>query len=82
MAVIGAGPCGLTAAYYLAGLGHAVTVFEALPRAGGMLRYGIPEYRLPNDIIDREIAMIAVPRRRDRDQRPGRVGPGAPGEGV
>jgi NADPH-dependent glutamate synthase beta subunit-like oxidoreductase len=58
-AVIGAGPCGLTAAYYLAGLGHAVTVFEARPKAGGMLRYGIPEYRLPNDILDREIAVIA-----------------------
>ncbi len=58
VAIIGAGPCGLTAAYYLAGLGHAVTVFEKLPRAGGMLRYGIPEYRLPNGIIDREIAMI------------------------
>ncbi len=59
VAIIGAGPCGLTAAYYLAGLGHAVSVFEARPRAGGMLRYGIPEYRLPNDILDREIAMIA-----------------------
>ena len=58
VAIIGAGPCGLTAAYYLAGLGHDVTVFEKLPRAGGMLRYGIPEYRLPNGIIDREIAMI------------------------
>ncbi|MHB9096592.1 MAG: FAD-dependent oxidoreductase [Syntrophales bacterium] len=59
VAVIGAGPCGLTAAYYLAGAGHAVSVFEARHRAGGMLRYGIPEYRLPNDILDREIAMIA-----------------------
>jgi formate dehydrogenase (NADP+) beta subunit len=58
VAVIGAGPCGLTAAYYLAGLGHAVSVFDRLPRAGGMLRYGIPEYRLPNGIVDREIAMI------------------------
>ena len=58
VAVIGSGPCGLTAAYYLAGMGHAVTVFEALPKAGGMLRYGIPEYRLPNDVVDREIAAI------------------------
>jgi NADPH-dependent glutamate synthase beta subunit-like oxidoreductase len=58
VAVIGSGPCGLTAAYYLAGKGHAVTVFEALPRAGGMLRYGIPEYRLPNDVVDREIEAI------------------------
>jgi len=58
VAIIGAGPCGLTAAYYLAGLGHAVDLFEALPQAGGMLRYGIPEYRLPNDILDQEISMI------------------------
>jgi formate dehydrogenase beta subunit len=58
VAVIGAGPCGLTAAYYLAGLGHTVTVFEVLPKAGGMLRYGIPEYRLPNDVVDQEIAAI------------------------
>ncbi|MDD5169859.1 MAG: FAD-dependent oxidoreductase [Syntrophales bacterium] len=58
IAIIGSGPCGLTAAYYLAGLGHGVTVFETLPQAGGMLRYGIPEYRLPNDVVDREIAAI------------------------
>lgn len=58
VAVIGSGPCGLTAAYYLTGKGHKVTVFEAMPGAGGMLRYGIPRYRLPNEIIDREIALI------------------------
>ncbi len=58
VAIIGSGPCGLTAAYYLAGLGHAVTVFERLPQAGGMLRYGIPEYRLPNGVVDREVAAI------------------------
>lgn len=58
VAVIGSGPCGLTAAYYLNALGHSVTVYEALPRPGGMLRYGIPEYRLPEDIVDREIGLI------------------------
>ncbi|MCE5265134.1 MAG: FAD-dependent oxidoreductase [Deltaproteobacteria bacterium] len=58
VAVIGSGPCGLTAAYYLSGQGHRVSVYEALPLAGGMLRYGIPEYRLPDQIVDREIAMI------------------------
>lgn len=58
VAVIGSGPCGLTAAYYLNGRGHEVTVYEALPLPGGMLRYGIPEYRLPEEIVDREIAMI------------------------
>ncbi len=58
VAVIGSGPCGLTAAYYLAELGHSVAIFEKLPKAGGMLRYGIPEYRLPKDIVDREIAFI------------------------
>ncbi len=47
VAIVGAGPGGLTAAYYLAGLGHKVTVYEALPEAGGMLRYAIPGYRLP-----------------------------------
>lgn len=58
VAVIGSGPCGLTAAYYLRGQGHRVTVYEALPLQGGMLRYGIPEYRLPEEVLDREIALI------------------------
>ncbi|MGD9175093.1 MAG: FAD-dependent oxidoreductase, partial [Desulfobacterales bacterium] len=56
--VVGAGPAGLTAAFYLRRKGHAVTVFDAKPAAGGMLRYGIPPYRLPRDILDREIADI------------------------
>ncbi|PIU57518.1 MAG: hypothetical protein COS88_00880, partial [Chloroflexi bacterium CG07_land_8_20_14_0_80_51_10] len=58
VAVIGAGPAGLTAAYYLAKQGHKVTVFEALPEAGGMMRVGIPEYRLPRDILGSEIKEI------------------------
>ncbi len=57
-AIIGSGPCGLTAAYFLALLGHEVTVFETLNRSGGMLRYGIPEYRLPDEIVDADIRLI------------------------
>lgn len=57
-AVIGAGPCGLTAAKDLVSLGYGVTVFEALPVAGGMLRVGVPEYRLPSAIVDREVQDI------------------------
>ncbi len=58
VAVVGAGPAGLTAAYYLAKLGHKVTVFEALPKAGGMMLVGIPEYRLPRNVLDSEIEEI------------------------
>jgi formate dehydrogenase major subunit len=54
VAVVGAGPSGLTAAYYLALKGHYVKVFDMQPQPGGMLRYGIPEYRLPKDIMDQE----------------------------
>jgi formate dehydrogenase beta subunit len=58
VAVVGAGPAGLTAAYYLAKQGHRVTVFEALPEAGGMTRVGIPEYRLPREVIAAEVEDI------------------------
>ncbi|MCD6353689.1 MAG: FAD-dependent oxidoreductase, partial [Proteobacteria bacterium] len=58
IAIIGAGPAGLTAAYYLRRLGHEITVFEAYPEAGGMLTYGIPEFRLPKNILQREIKTI------------------------
>lgn len=58
VAVIGAGPAGLTSAYFLAKKGHAVTVFEENEKAGGQCRYGIPAYRLPDELLDREIASI------------------------
>ena len=56
--VVGAGPAGLSAAYHLARLGHAVEIREAGPYAGGMMRFGIPKYRLPREIIDAEVARI------------------------
>lgn len=58
VAVIGSGPAGLTTAYYLALFGHGVTVFEALPVAGGMMRVGIPDYRLPRHVLEEEIREI------------------------
>jgi len=60
IAVVGAGPAGLTCAYYLAKLGHKVTIFEALPEPGGMMRMGIPEYRLPRNILRDEIREIEM----------------------
>ena len=57
-AVIGGGPYGLSMAYFLRQMGHAVTVFEAMPYAGGRLRYGIPEYRLPKKVLEEEISLI------------------------
>jgi len=58
VAVIGAGPAGLTAAFYLRKKGHQVTVLEPRPQPGGMMRYGIPYYRLPEDVLDREIERV------------------------
>ncbi|MCL2071323.1 MAG: FAD-dependent oxidoreductase [Oscillospiraceae bacterium] len=58
VAVVGGGPGGLSAAYYLRLKGHAVTIYEAMPESGGMLRYGIPEFRLPNDVLQKEIDLI------------------------
>lgn len=58
VAVIGAGPTGLTAAYYLAKKGHDLTIYEKNAKAGGQCRYGIPAYRLPDDVLDAEIAEI------------------------
>ncbi len=58
IAVIGAGPAGLTAAVQLRDKGYEVTVFEALPKAGGMMRTGIPKFRLPDDVLDKEIERI------------------------
>jgi glutamate synthase (NADPH/NADH) small chain len=58
IAIVGAGPAGLTAAFDLIRLGHSVEVFEALPAGGGMTRYGIPEYRLPSHILQQEIEVI------------------------
>jgi glutamate synthase (NADPH) small chain len=58
VAVIGAGPAGLSAAYYLSLMGYQITIFEKLSAAGGMMRYGIPEYRLPYDQLDKDINYI------------------------
>ena len=58
VAVIGAGPAGLSAGFFLQKEGHQVDIFEASPKAGGWLRYGIPEYRLPNDLLQKEVDNI------------------------
>ncbi len=59
VAIVGGGPGGLTCAYFLARSGHSVTIYDAMPKMGGMLRYGIPQYRLPKDVLDREIELIS-----------------------
>ena len=58
VAVLGGGPGGLSAAYYLQLMGHQVTVYEMLPKLGGMLRYGIPNYRLPKDRLEEDVNSI------------------------
>ncbi|MFP4142274.1 MAG: FAD-dependent oxidoreductase [Thermoplasmata archaeon] len=58
IAVVGGGPAGLTAAYFLRLEGHDVKIYDMMPELGGMMRYGIPEYRLPNDLLDKEIEWI------------------------
>ena len=60
MLVVGAGPSGLSAAYHLARLGHEVEIRDAGAEPGGMMRYGIPAYRLPRDVLDAEIDRIAA----------------------
>ncbi len=60
VAVIGSGPAGITAAYHLSIKGHTVTIFEAAPAAGGMLRLALPAYRAPKDVVDRDLQNITV----------------------
>lgn len=58
IAVIGSGPAGIAAAFYLKKQGHRVVVFDKMPKAGGMLRYGIPAYRLPDDVLDAQVSVL------------------------
>jgi len=58
IAIVGGGPAGLTAAYFLRRAGHKVTVYERMPKMGGLLRYGIPEYRLPKAVLDAEVKLL------------------------
>ncbi|MBN1283539.1 MAG: FAD-dependent oxidoreductase [Proteobacteria bacterium] len=60
VAVVGAGPSGLSCAYFLSRLGHDVVIFESSERAGGALRYGVPPFRLPKEVLDREVARLAA----------------------
>ena len=76
VAIVGSGPAGLTCAAELAKLGYRVTIFEALHAAGGVLRYGIPEFRLPKSILDVEIENIKNGRRCGRRTRRGSRSPG------
>ena len=70
--VIGGGPSGLSAAYHLARLGHEVEIRDAGPEPGGMMRYGIPAYRMPRDVLSRELERDSGARRGVHQQPPGR----------
>ncbi|MBQ9367518.1 MAG: FAD-dependent oxidoreductase [Victivallales bacterium] len=75
VAVIGGGPGGLTAAYFLALMGHKVTVFERRKQLGGMMRYGIPSYRFPREVLDAEIrSIVSSPSKGGRGQDAGGCG--------
>ena len=60
VAIVGSGPAGLSTAYFLARKGYPVTIFEAGPAAGGMLRSSLPIYRLPKDVVDRDILNVTA----------------------
>ena len=68
VAIIGSGPAGLSCAHYLALKGYQVTVFEAMPEAGGLFVAGIPEYRLPREVVRKEIELIALPGGGDQNR--------------
>ena len=79
VAIVGSGPAGLTAAWHLARKGYEVTILEAASQPGGMLRLALPPYRLPNEVVDEDVANVTDAGRQDRHRHPGR-GPGGPQE--
>ena len=82
VAIVGSGPAGLTAAFHLARQGHRVTVFESDPRPGGMLRHGMPAYRMPHDLLDRDILNVTAVGVEIRDEYPRVVDRRSQGAGV
>ena len=62
VAIVGSGPAGLSAAYYLGGLGYKVTIYDSNKKPGGVMRYGIPKYRLPDSGLDRDIEIVKALR--------------------